>query len=271
VRYGPQEIHSLCTTYALQADAGCVISSRGLCGALKPSLSYSKGHPKVSSNVDPIAGSELDLVDDISQRMRRSRALPVGTERYFVSGKSKGTVLVKVSDQGKQSERWRPKQQVIWERATGQKVPPGCRVIFKDGDKENFDAANLELATPGEIFAHSIARFLANPPSLRKVIRLNRQLERELWRQINNCSAPPATKTTVRRSRRGVSMRRWTPQMVDMLRRHYPTQPIPELAAAIGVSISQVRQAARRFGVRRMPEAMVAHATAAARIVKQRP
>jgi hypothetical protein len=170
-----------------------------------------------SSNVDPPAGSELDLVaksgDYPSQRMRGARAFPIGTERHRVSCKTKGMVLIKVSNHGKQRQRWRPKQHVIWERANGQKVPPGFRVVFKDGNKENFDPANLELNTRGEIFARAMARFLANPPSLRKVIRLNRQLERELWRQMNNHAAPPGAETAIR------SVKRWSRTPRRQLRR----------------------------------------------------
>lgn len=120
---------------------------------------------------------------------RRARALPIGTERR-ASKKTKGLVLIKVGDRGRRSEQWRPKHHVVWERANGRKVPPGLRVIFRDGDRQNFEPANLELDTPREIFARAMARFLALPPALRRVIRLNRQLERELRRQMHDCSVP---------------------------------------------------------------------------------
>lgn len=136
-----------------------------------------------SSNVDTVPGA---------------RPLPIGTERRRASEKAKGMVSIKVGDHGKRSEQWRPKHHAVWERANGRPVPAGFCVIFKDGNKENFDPANLELNTPAEVFARSMARFRANPPALRRVIRLNRKLERELRRQMKNCSAPPDTGTAIR-------------------------------------------------------------------------
>jgi HNH endonuclease len=145
----------------------------------------------VSSIPHPAAVSELDLLtrppDRTARRLPGARALPIGTERYRASEGTKGLVRVKVGSRGKRSQQWRPKHQVVWERANGRKVPAGFRVIFRDGDKRNFDPANLALRTPGEIFARAMVRFLANPPALRRVIRLNRKLERELRRQISGC------------------------------------------------------------------------------------
>ena len=59
-------------------------------------------------------------------------------------------------------------------------MPPGFRVVFKDGDRHNFDASNLELTTRDEISAVAFARFLTYPAPLQDAIRVQRKLEREI-------------------------------------------------------------------------------------------
>jgi hypothetical protein len=208
-------------------------------------------------------------LDYIAQQMRAARARPIGTERLLTSDKNKGIVLVKVTDEGTQSQQWRPKQHVIWEEANGRKVPKGFRVIFKDGNKQNFEPDNLELTTREEIFVGAMARFLSNPPPLRKAVRLNRQLQREIRRQADGHTETASPAASARGRRKGAAVRRWTPQMVEILSRDYPTKPFPEVASAIGVTVSQMRLQASRLGIRRLPGAMVAEAAAAAAIVKQ--
>lgn len=50
--------------------------------------------------------------------------------------------IVKVANSKKYSERWVPKARLIYEQHYG-KVPDGSRVIFLDGNTENFDISNL--------------------------------------------------------------------------------------------------------------------------------
>lgn len=45
----------------------------------------------------------------------------------------------------------RPLQWLIWQDATGRQVPRGHVVVFLDGDKHNFQPANLALRTKREI------------------------------------------------------------------------------------------------------------------------
>lgn len=45
----------------------------------------------------------------------------------------------------------RPLQWLIWEHATGRQIQRGHVVVFLDGDKHNFDPANLALRTKREI------------------------------------------------------------------------------------------------------------------------
>lgn len=71
---------------------------------------------------------------------RGARQKPVGTERRERDG-----IMVKVAE----PSVWVPKARVVWERHFGS-IPDGALVRFKDGDRENFDPANLRLITRGE-------------------------------------------------------------------------------------------------------------------------
>lgn len=62
----------------------------------------------------------------------------VGSERITIDGYTE----VKVKDPNK----WRLKQQIIWEAHNGE-IPKGSTVIFADGNKLNFDIQNLLLVT----------------------------------------------------------------------------------------------------------------------------
>ena len=75
----------------------------------------------------------------------RSREVPVGTEMDM-----KGYVKVKVREfpeRPQSNDNWVMKQRWVWEQAHGEPVPPGHVVMFADGDKRNFDPANL-VAVP---------------------------------------------------------------------------------------------------------------------------
>ena len=79
---------------------------------------------------------------------RPHNAQPINSEKLIC-----GYVYVKVNDSlySKSSDRWRPKQHLIWEEHHKKKVPPKHFVIFGDGDKNNFDINNLILVTQQEM------------------------------------------------------------------------------------------------------------------------
>jgi len=75
---------------------------------------------------------------------------PVGTER--VDSKD-GYILVKINETNPYTgfpTRYKLKHIVIWERVHGP-VPKGMAVIFKDGNKRNFDLDNLALVSRAEL------------------------------------------------------------------------------------------------------------------------
>lgn len=74
---------------------------------------------------------------------------PIGTERVTKDGYVEVKVAMRPSG-GKSHDNWVPKARLVWERANGRAVPEDCMVVFLDGDKRNFDPANLALETRGE-------------------------------------------------------------------------------------------------------------------------
>lgn len=79
-----------------------------------------------------------------------SNAAPIGTEKikYSKSNKDDGYICIKVCD-GKKQKNWIPKHRLIYEQHYG-KIPAGHKVIFADGNKENFDIDNLILVKNSE-------------------------------------------------------------------------------------------------------------------------
>lgn len=194
--------------------------------------------------------------DYLREQARIANRLPLGTERVHDNS---GTVWVKVSLAGPHYQRWRPKQEVVWEAATGQPVARGWCVIFKDGNKRNFDIGNLELISRRERAAQGFARFLSYPRPLQKVIKLNAKLGREIQQRLDRS---PSVATPGKR-RRLTQARRWTEDMDAILLRDYPTQPVEQLTETLSVSLSSLRQRARRLQVQRSPETIIAQARAA--------
>lgn len=71
---------------------------------------------------------------------------PVGYERVD----DEGYVLIKVSDDGPWHKRWRHKHKVIWEQKNGL-IPPGCKLLFADGDQKNISLDNLLLISDRQL------------------------------------------------------------------------------------------------------------------------
>lgn len=98
--------------------------------------------------------------------------LPLGTER----ASKDGYIKVKVQNHGKQCEKWKFKQVLVWEKANGP-VPPGHVVAFRDGNIYNYDLANLELRSRRE---HLDKTALNIPEEVRKMVGLRAALSRQI-------------------------------------------------------------------------------------------
>lgn len=73
---------------------------------------------------------------------------PIGYERVTKDG----YIEVKVMERPNREtgeKNFKPKHRLIWEQAYGP-IPKGHNVIFKDGNKRNFELSNLELITNAE-------------------------------------------------------------------------------------------------------------------------
>ncbi len=84
--------------------------------------------------------------------------LPVGTELM----KSDGYVYIKISDPNK----WRQKHRIIWEEKHGPYSTKTHVVIFKDGNRENFDLDNLQLITRKQLAIVNRNHLLTNNKEL---------------------------------------------------------------------------------------------------------
>ena len=72
---------------------------------------------------------------------------PIGTEKMLADG----YVWVKIDDQpkAKKNVNWKQKHRLVWEQHNGP-IPEGSLIIFKDGNRQNFDISNLACVTRAE-------------------------------------------------------------------------------------------------------------------------
>jgi len=79
-------------------------------------------------------------------------------------------------------------------------------MVFPNFDSVDGSESDLAAASPDlDYVSWRVRRARA---LLRKVKRLNRQLEREMWRQMNTCVAPPDIEADIRGERKAASGRR---------------------------------------------------------------
>ncbi|HLI02756.1 MAG TPA: HNH endonuclease signature motif containing protein [Terracidiphilus sp.] len=108
--------------------------------------------------------------------------LPVGT----IVRDRNGYLKMKVRDDpqeiagvGSSSTNWMYVHRMVWESAHGP-VPPGHKVCFRDGNKDNCQLENLVLVSDAQrMRANSIHRL---PPELEQVIHLQGALKRRIRR-----------------------------------------------------------------------------------------
>lgn len=109
----------------------------------------------------------------------RAQALlqPIGAERI----NKDGIVQRKVTHEGHGGQRWKSAHQLIWSEAHGP-IPPRHIVVFKDGDRRNFDLANLECISCAENMRRNTVHNLPKP--IAQLV----QLRGALTRKINQLS-----------------------------------------------------------------------------------
>lgn len=103
---------------------------------------------------------------------------PVGHERVTEDG----ILQRKIRADGPLHKRWQSVHEIIWEEHHGPR-PAGHLVVFKDGNRRNFQIENLELISRAEnCRRNSIHRY---PPEVKELIRLQKKLEREIRKKAD--------------------------------------------------------------------------------------
>jgi hypothetical protein len=90
--------------------------------------------------------------------------LPVGAVRINKDGYK----MIKVSDEGGYSDRWKLKHRVMWERENG-KIPHGYNLMFLDGNKLNDSMDNLILIRRCELSRLNKQKLIKDDPEFTKV------------------------------------------------------------------------------------------------------
>jgi hypothetical protein len=99
--------------------------------------------------------------------------VPVGSRRYSKDG----YLQRKVSETGYPPQDWVAEHVLLWRKKHGC-VPPGHKIVFKDGDKKHIVLKNLEMISNAEMMRRNSVHNL--PPELQKVIQLAGALKRKV-------------------------------------------------------------------------------------------
>jgi hypothetical protein len=108
---------------------------------------------------------------------------PIGSERV-----PDGYLQRKVTDTGNTRRDWVPVHHLVW-REAGRAIPPGHALVFRDGDRRNFDLDNLELISRHELMRrNTLHRF---GKELVQLIRLRGALSRQIHQRNQRLSPSP--------------------------------------------------------------------------------
>jgi hypothetical protein len=105
--------------------------------------------------------------------------MPIGSERVTHDGYRQ----VKLTDTGYPPRDWVELHRLVWVAMTGQPLPKGGIVAFRDRNKLNCDPSNLELISFTEnMRRNTIARY---SPELRSAIKASHKLKRAIHEKQN--------------------------------------------------------------------------------------
>ena len=136
---------------------------------------FSKGHVPTNKG----KSMAVDLYEKCKGTMFKKGNLPPNTKHNGYERVSKdGYIEVRVS-----KGKFRLKHRLLWEKANGI-IPKGHVVIFKDGDKRNFELSNFELISCREnMIRNSSQRFGSE---IFKAIQLRGALNRQINKHSKN-------------------------------------------------------------------------------------
>ncbi len=123
------------------------------------STRYPPGHSPANKGVKGWQAGGRSRATQFKMGHRPQTYRPIGS----VTTDRDGYLKIKVSDEGKQVERWRFAHVLAWERSTGRLVPKGHAVVFRDSDKANVEPSNLELVSRAELMRRNTIHNLPEP------------------------------------------------------------------------------------------------------------
>jgi hypothetical protein len=120
-------------------------------------------------------GRSADTRFKPGQMSGRAKALlqPIGAERETKDG----ILQRKVTHEGRGGQRWKSVHQLIWIEAHGP-IPPRHIVVFKDGNRRNFDLTNLECIPMAENMRRNTVHNLPKPVA--ELVQLRAALVRKI-------------------------------------------------------------------------------------------
>ncbi|MCK2097250.1 HNH endonuclease signature motif containing protein [Thauera aromatica] len=104
---------------------------------------------------------------------------PIGTSRVS----KEGYLQRKVSDTGVTARDYVAVHHLVW-RLHGHTVPAGHALVFRDGDKRNFDINNLELVSRAELMRRNTVH--RHGPEVAKAYQLIGAVRRQINRRTRN-------------------------------------------------------------------------------------
>ena len=99
---------------------------------------------------------------------------PIGTERVSADG----YLERKITDTGCTRRDYVPVHRIVW-REAGRDIPPRHALVFRDGNKRNFDLDNLELVTRQELMRRN-SYHNNYPKTIGELIQLRGALVRKI-------------------------------------------------------------------------------------------
>lgn len=87
----------------------------------------------------------------------------------------KGNILIKVAEDGKQSDCWKLKHRLLWERENGP-VPKGYVIMFLDQNKENIMLENLLLIDKRVLAVMTVRKMITKNAELNKLAKVNAEV-----------------------------------------------------------------------------------------------
>lgn len=134
---------------------------------------FKKGHKPHNAGKPGWSAGGKSIKTRFKKGQRPHTWAPIGSERLM-----DGYLQRKVTDTGYSPRDWVGVHILLWQEHTGQEIPPGHILSFKDGNKSNITIDNLELITRAErMRRNTIHRY---PPELRDAIRAAGKLRRAI-------------------------------------------------------------------------------------------